>query len=317
MAIKLFVMKKESSKIERILKLILYLNISFPRSKNECVEYLDITDSTFYEYIKLLRYSCFDIQQKEGQYWIDILNTENKVLANLLHFSEEEAWLIVKAIKQLDVSLPVSARLARKLIKLFNNDQLLSAVIKKQESEILKNIEKAIAQKKQILLINYASGNSYTIKNRLVEPFEFKHEFNLLWAYDIQEQACRQFKISRIEDTELTMLDWKHEHEHRCLPIDVFRNTGELIYPIEFTMTLRAFNLLVEEYPLAEKFCKPLPNGNYLFEATVAKLEGVARFVLGLADEIEVMGNNEFLQFLSEKSKKIQNKFLTPDFLES
>ena len=306
-------MKKETSKIERLLKLILFLDLSFPRSKKECIEYLEITDSTFYEYIKLLRCTGFDVPQKNGYYWIDVLDSENELLARLLHFNEEEAYLLSKAIKQLDVALPVAARLYRKLIKLFDNDQLLSSVVRKQESEIVKNLEKAKTEKKQILLVNYASGNSNTIKNRLVEPFEFKHEFNLVWAYDVQEQACRQFKISRIEDTQPTSLGWKHEREHQCLPIDVFRNTGELIYRVQFIMTLRAYNLLIEEYPLAEKQCIKTSVGQFLFDATIAKLEGAARFVLGLANEIEVIGNTDFIEFLKEKSKILQKKFFTPE----
>lgn len=310
-------MKKETSKIERILRLILFLDVSFPRKKEDCTDFLEITDSTFYEYIKLLRHSGFDIKQKGGQYWIDILNTENEVLARLLHFNEEEAYLLSKAIKNLDVSLPVAARLYRKLLKLFDNDQLLSSVIRNQESEIIKSLEKANKEKKQILLLNYASGNSNTIKNRLVEPFEFKHEFNLVWAYDVKEEACRQFKISRIEDTQLTLLGWKHEHKHKCMPIDVFRNTGELTHSVWFEMSIRAYNLLIEEYPLAEKCCTSLSNGYYIFKAQLAKYEGAARFVLGLADEIEVKASPEFRLFLKEKSKNIINKFSTPENQES
>jgi len=310
-------MKKETSKIERILKLILFLDVSFPRKREECTDFLQITDSTFYEYIKLLRYSGFDVKQENGLYWIDILNTENTVLAQLLHFNEEEAYLLSRAIKQLDVSLPVAARLYQKLIKLVDGDRLLASVVKKQESEIIKNLEKAITEKKQILLLNYASGNSLTIKDRLVEPFEFKHQFNLLWAYDVQERACRQFKIARIENTQLTSFNWEHAHEHQCLPIDLFRNTGALIYPVQFNMTLRAYNLLIEEYPLAEKQCHKLPNGKYHFDAIIAKHEGAARFVLGLAEDIEVIGNRQFINFLKEKSKIIQNKLLTPENPES
>lgn len=104
----------------------------------------------------------------------------------------------------------------------------------------------------------------------------------------------------------------KIECEHKCLPIDVFRNTGELIYPVQFSMTLRAYNLLIEEYPLAEQFCKLQANGNYHFSTIVSKLEGAARFIMGLADEIERIENETFRQFLKEKSKKLQNKFLTP-----
>jgi predicted DNA-binding transcriptional regulator YafY len=167
------------------------------------------------------------------------------------------------------------------------------------------------------LLINYASGNSQTIKNRWIEPFEFKHEFNLIWAYDIQEQACRQFKISRIENTQPSHLDWKYEKEHKCLPIDVFRNTGVLNHFIKMELSLRAFNLLIEEYPLAEKHCLRMNNGQYNFSCKVAKLEGPARFVLGLNDDIKIIGSPQFLSFLKDKAKNIENKLLTPDIQES
>ena len=307
----------KETKIERILKLILFLDGNYPKSKSDCLDFLEITDSTFYEYMNVLRYSGFEVKQEKGKYWIDIQESENELLARLFHFTEEEAYLLSKAIKQLDVSLPVAARLYRKMLKLFDNDELLSSVVRKYQSEIINSLNQAIVNKKQIMLLNYASGNSQTIKNRLVEPFEFKHEFNLIWAYDVQEQACRQFKISRIEDTELTLLDWKHEKEHRCLPIDVFRNTGTLNLHVQLEMTIRAYNLLIEEYPLAEKQCTTLANGHYLFDTMLAKFEGAARFVLGLADDVEVKESPEFLHFLKERVKTIQNIFLARGNSES
>ena len=302
-------MKKETSKVERILKLILFLDSNFPRSKNECLEFFEITESTFYEYIKLLRYSGFEVKQKDGMYLIDPDESENDLLSRLFHFTEEEAYLLTKALKQLDVSVPVAARLYRKLIKLFDTDKVLSAVIRKQQSEIISKISDAMGRRKQVLLINYASGNSQTIRNRMIEPFEFKHGFELLWAYDIPEQQCRQFKTSRIEDVEISPLDWKHEEQHRCLPVDVFRNTGELCCAVQMEMSLRAYNLLIEEYPLAEKECRALPGGHYLFESAIAKYEGAARFALGLAEEVTVTGSPGFLRFLEEKSKIITKKF--------
>jgi len=305
-------MPKETTKIERILRLILFLNVSFPRSRQECLDYLNISESTFFEYLKLLRNSGFDIKQEGGQYWLDLLNSENDLIARLLHFTEEEAYLIAKAIRKLDVSLPVAARLYRKLASLVDNDELLSKAARKQSSEIISSLGKAIQQKKQVILINYASGNSLTIKNRRVEPFEFKYEFKLLWAYDVEERACRQFKISRIEEVEIINLNWEHEEKHRCLPTDIFRNTGKLVYGVKISMSLRAYNLLIEEYPLAEKYCRKQTDSLYSLEVRLARLEGISRFILGLSGEITTIEGGELLKFLKKKAGMLQKKFLTP-----
>jgi predicted DNA-binding transcriptional regulator YafY len=308
-------MLKETSKTERLLQLILFLDN--PRSKQACLDYLNIADSTFYEYVNQLKYTGFIINQEHGNYRIDSEHSENHLLSHLLHFSEEEAWMLSKAINKLDVSVPTANRLVQRLTQLFNSDETLTALIKKEKSEILDKLHAAMKQKKQVLLKQYASGNSQTIKDRWIEPFAFRNELTLLWAFDIQKMECRQFKTARIHDVEPTPLDWRYTREHHCMPIDVFRNTGELNRPIQVEMNLRAYNLLIEEYPLAEKECHQLPDGHYLLETSVAKYEGASRFVLGLADDISVKGPPEFFDFLHLKAKIIENKFLTPENPES
>ncbi len=310
-------MKDISSKVERILRFIIFLDGPYPRTRQECLEYITISESTFYEYVNLLKNLGFEVKQDKGNYWIDISESENDLLTRLYHFNEEEAYLLSKAIRQLDVTLPVAAKLHRKLIRMFDYDQALAALIRKEKSEIINKINDAISARKQLLLINYSSGNSQTIKNRLIEPFEFMHDFELLWAYDINERACRQFKISRIEDVELTPLDWKRQKDHHTLPVDVFRNTGILEYSISIELTLRAYNLLIEEYPLAEKFCTLLANKHYHFETKIAKYEGAARFVLGLFEDVQVLGSAEFLQYLSKKVKRLEINYLIPGISES
>lgn len=92
----------------------------------------------------------------------------------------------------------------------------------------------------------------------MVEPFEFRDDFNLVWAFDSLLKQNRQFKVCRIEDVKETLIPWENERFHHSKPVDVFRNTGDLNKQIELRMNLKARNLLIEEYPLSERYLERL-----------------------------------------------------------
>ena len=297
------------TKTHRILRFILFLSGSYPRTKEECITFLDIKSSAFYTYCNLLRDTGFELQQKEGKYRIEYKVNENHILSDLLHFSEEESYILSCCIDALDEKPQRSAKLKQKLVSFLNQDKAIEAYIHKEKSAIVQALRIAQQAKKQILLINYASGNSQTIRNRMVEPFEFKDDFNLVWAFDTQIKKNRQFKICRIEDLSETPFKWEHERSHRSLPVDIFRNTGELDKLIEFHFNLRAKNLLTEEYPLSAKYITTINPNQFLFKAPVAKYEGPGRFVLGIAEDIQLIGDEGFRQFLQIKMDNYQHFF--------
>jgi len=293
------------TKTHRILRFILFLSNSYPKTKDECNSFLEIKDSAFYSYCCLLKDSGFDLRQKEGKYWIDYTDQDFQILRNILHFSEEETYLLSQTIDQLDEKSISTAKLKNKLVAFLNQVKAVENYLQKEKSAKVQLLQKALKQKKQILLINYSSGNSETVKNRLVEPFEFKDDFNLIWAFDTELRQNRQFKICRIQDIIESPIDWEYEYQHRSKPVDIFRNTGDLNKNIELYLNLKARNLLIEEYPLAERFLTQLKPNLYELKAPVAKYEGPARFVLGLAEYIEIKGDEGFIDFFESKLKKI------------
>ena len=76
------------------------------------------------------------------------------------------------------------------------------------------------------------------------------------------------------------------------------------VITIQLKLSMLAYNLLLEEFPLAEKYIEVLDKNNYLLTTEVGNFIGVGRFVLGLADEIEVVYPKEFKDYLNEKMKK-------------
>lgn len=297
------------TKTHRILRLILFLSNSYRKTKEECTDFLEIKSSTFYAYCNLLKDIGFALRQKDGTYWIDYRETDQQVIGNLLNFTEEEAYLLALSIDCLEEHPARSAKLKQKLASFLDHDKTVEAYLQKEKSAIVQALRTSQLAKKQILLVNYASGNSQTVKNRMVEVFEFKDDFNLVWAFDIALQENRQFKICRIGDIVESPIAWEHERLHRSLPVDIFRNTGHLDKQVEFRLNLRAKNLLIEEYPLAEKYLTAKPHNQFTFKAPVAKYEGPGRFVMGIAEDIQLVGEEGFVEYLKIKINNWQDSF--------
>lgn len=132
----------------------------------------------------------FDLIQKEGRYKIEFKDKDFSIFQNILHFSHEEVYLLTKSIDELDINNAVALKLKRKLTSFLNQDQVVEAYLKKEKSIVVQTLNRAINQKKQIAY-NYSSGNSQTVRNRRVEPFEFKDDYNLVWAFDIDIKQNR------------------------------------------------------------------------------------------------------------------------------
>ena len=71
-------------------------------------------------------------------------------------------------------------------------------------------------------------------------------------------------------------------------------------FQVELILTLKAYILLKEEYPKIEKHIKKDKNSAvYHLKIEVNNPKPVTRFILGLKDEIVVVGSNEFREYLN------------------
>ena len=92
---------------------------------------------------------------------------------------------------------------------------------------------------------------------------------------------------------EILEKEWQHESAHVEAFIDIFRMNGKERTRVQLELGLMAYNLLLEEYPLAERDTRPLDNNRWLLDTEVASMYGVARFVVGLLDDIRIINSPE------------------------
>ena len=58
--------------------------------------------------------------------------------------------------------------------------------------------------------------------------------------------------------------------------------------PVKLELSLMAKDLLIEEFPLAEKDIRK-EDDKWILETMVSGMEGVGRFVLGLSHEVKII----------------------------
>ena len=170
----------------------------------------------------------------------------------------------------------------------------------------------ACAQKKCVVLHDYASSNSGKIADRYVEAYDIKTKAGLIVCYDIWKKDVCVFKINRIKWVEIKENEpWKNTDKHKEIKIDVFHMSGVEPIPICLTLDLFAKNLLVEEFPKAEVCVKPDKgdNNTWYFSTQVYSLEGIGRFCMGLIDHIDVSGSPELKEYLVDYAAKVKAAF--------
>jgi predicted DNA-binding transcriptional regulator YafY len=294
--------------LQNALEILVMLNCKYGRTLGEICEQFTISRRTAYRYIETLRNVGFVIDKKQSEgknfYFINKEESHYRDISELLHFSREEAYILSRAIHSIDPENEIKNELIRKLYSLYDSERVAVPLIKKQNSHIVNQLSEAIRNKKQVKLKSYQSAHSNNIRDRLVEPIRFTTNYVSIWAFDVADQQNKIFKTSRIGDSDVTEKSWQFEKMHQTGFVDVFRISSYKKIPVKLELTLMAKNLLVEEYPLAERCITENDENRYLFETEVASLAGVGRFVLGLIDQINIIQPESLKEYLREKIEK-------------
>jgi hypothetical protein len=93
---------------------------------------------------------------------------------------------------------------------------------------------------------------------------------------------------------------FQYEELHRKNQSDIFGFSGDSDTWITLHLSLRAYLLLREEYPLSISFTERTDDG-YHFHGPVSNFDGIGRFVLGLMDEVRIKGPEVFKTFIENK----------------
>ncbi|MBQ0078090.1 MAG: WYL domain-containing protein [Bacteroidales bacterium] len=294
----------DQPKIERVLRLMRLMSGNAYLTVDELAERLDTSYRSIYRYIDSFKEVGFAVEKIHGNiYRIVSMPAQFKDLENLVYFSEEEARIVAGLIENLDQTNALKANLYNKLSAVYDITSIREYVGPKSNASNIQALSGAIAEHRKVVLKNYSSAHSGSIKDRTVEPFDFTNNHMDVWAYDIAHNEPRLFKIPRIEWVDVLFEPWEHEAEHIKTRMDAFRMVLKDPVHVRLEMTLLAKDLLCEEYPLAEADVHK-EGDKWVFDSQVGSLKGVGRFVLGLADNIKIVDSPELSEYISSFAKE-------------
>lgn len=248
---------------------------------------LDMSRRTIYRYIDTFRDAGFVIKKSGQCIRLDKESPHFKDISQLVHFTEEEAVILRRAIESIDDTNTLKMNLKRKLYSVYDSKTLADTVVKGHNADNIHSLIEAIENRRQVVLRNYHSAHS--IRDRKVEPFGFTTNYVNVWCYDTEDGKCKIFKTARIDGVEILDDVWQHESEHEEGFIDIFRMIGSARIHVRLELGLLSRNLLLEEYPLAEEYVSQTAPERWLLETDVANLHGVGRFIAGLLDDIRII----------------------------
>ena len=280
----------DQPKIERVLRLMQYMSSGFDYTINELADKLGMSYRTIYRYIDTFKNVGFAVVKTYGNvYKLEMMPDEAPKLERLLYFSDEEAYLVNSLIDRLSSANSLKKGLKDKLAVIYDSTSIADFVDARSNSTHVQRLAQAAKDKKLVILRDYESGNSHTIRDRYVEPFDFTTDYVDVWAYDLEDGKNKSFKVSRIGEVDVQENDWIAEDSHRKFGMDIFRmSNAKKPVRIVLKMTVMAKTLLVEEHPLAEKYLKK-DGEQWILDTEVYSFAGVCRFFLGLSSDVKIL----------------------------
>ena len=262
-------------------------------------ERLGISRRTLYYYIDFFRDSGFTVEKRGTCYSLDKNSQFFTRLFKKVHFTEDEAITMRRLLDRAsDNSLHVQ-HLKNKLTRLYDLDILENVTLREQDADNVSTLYDAIKMKKTVILRNYSSPHSNTTANRVVEPFMFMDNNNEIRCYEIASGQNKTFKISRIESVMILADDQIHEARHKKVFTDIFMFSGEKRLPVTLRLGRLARNIMLEEYP--QSAATPDDASHWIVSLDVCSYLGISRFVLGLFESVEILGSEEFREYIRMK----------------
>lgn len=298
----------DQTKIVKMLRLMKILTGNVSRTIDQVAKEMGITPRTVYRYIDDIREAGFVVNKLYGNvYAMGKVARGLSDFNRLIYFTEEEAYITAKMIEGIDNNNVLKRDLQRKLASVYDSTSIANYIDNTANAANVEALADAIKRKKQVVLKQYESAHSNESKDRLVEPIEFTANMIDIWAYDIENDDNRVFKVARIHEVEVTDSSWEFAAKHKAIKPDVFRMVGNLNKKIILQLNTRAKSLLMEEFPLAEKDLKR-EDGKWLLKTTIHSLEGAGRFVIGLAADIKIIEGDKLRDYVHKYGKRFVDK---------
>lgn len=295
-------------KLQRELDLILLMTENKNYTAAQLCSRLGISLRNLYYYLDFLRYSGFKLIKTGNYYRIDRHSPFFRKLHESIDFTEQEAVLLRRLVNGSGENNVLIESIRHKLDKFYDLQILTDISANKRVSQNIDRLYEAIKFKQMVKICRYSSPHSQTVTDRIVEPFAFMNDNMDVRCYELSTRQNKTFKIARMDNVEIIDMLWNNEDQHRQLFTDDFMFSGEEKYRVSMILGQLSANLIREEVPRAAANLKAYDERHFSLELDVCSYVGIGRFVLGLYNDIEVLGNDGFKEYLHQEIESYLKK---------
>ncbi len=266
----------------------------------EICEELAVSFKTVYRDLAILEKTGIElIRSDTGRYRV----AKGWELNKQLHFSAEESEVLLHAVSALPEG-PVRQFLEMKLSAMTDPTLRLNLIISQKTGTFLHELHQCIRDKKQVFLLNYRSAFGKSERDRLIEPIQLSPNAQAVWAYEPKDKTSKLFKLDRIGSLKILPAGWQFEGYHQQVKFDLFGLPLRNPQVISLKMGILAASILQEEYPASRSLIQGLEKDSYLLETEVDGYAAISRFVLGLMDDVQIIGPVEWKHYLAERLRQ-------------
>ena len=260
-------------------------------SASQMAEQLGVDRRTIYRYINTFNEAGYVVLTDHHHIRLATGTAIHKQLSDLLFFNQEEAMTLYNAIESIETDTRLKEELKSKLATIYGTSLVTEKLMRMEKNHNTKHLMEAIEKRRRAILKGYSSPSSNTQRDRLVEPFALSEDKKYVWAFELESAKNKVFRISRIQSVEMQEQVCLCSRLHKKGYMDAFRNisTDGSTLPARIRMKRRAYNLLMEEYPLCEQDIIPTDSHEeWILDTQVSSYKGITRFIMGLADQITI-----------------------------
>ena len=283
------------------LQLILLMVDGFDYTAEDLCLRLGTTRRQIYNYLRKFREMGFVVVTENQTHRLSPDSPFFLALARSVNFTDVEATFLHRLLDGTDEKNPMVPTIRRKLERFYHLRQFTDTRFKAHNIETLHALMEAIRQQRVVCLKDYSSPHSNTVSDRVVEPYQLLNENLDIRCYELKTRMCKTFKLARIGSVEVYDTPWIYEEQHSRLFTDIFMFSGPERLPVRLLMKQLSHNLMLEEYPMSSGCFTPTADGRWLFQADLASYVGIGRFILGLYDDIEILGDVGLQAYVRQK----------------
>lgn len=287
--------------LKRELDLMLLLAQNRELTVDEICQRVEISRRSFYYYIEFFEQTGFVVEKNGRIYSLSRDSWFFRRLFDLVQLTEEEVMMVRQLMENAGMEKDQLKALHRKLDRLYDFKILGDEALQRKTLTLKDKICDAVKTKKMVWLKGYSSPSSHSVRDRLVEPFMFLNNEKDVRCYEIGTGMNKTFRLSRMDDVEVLDRPWKFEDKHRNAHVDLFAFSGDEVMQIKLLMGQLSHSVMTEEYPESVPCFTKQEDGRWLLEVEVCSYLGIGRFVLGLYDDIEILGDDGLKEYVTKK----------------